>query len=109
MMNKVLETTKHVVDNSQHVKINRNNAEKFCRNLDLDALRTAAEGTLFDLPGQEDGKRVDFAFLINSLNFCYWGDPKWTVDVDGKKSDGAMGMDAALKRAINSGVPILDA
>lgn len=53
-----------------------------------------------------DDVGVDYFMLMNSLNFCYWGTPKWTVEYDGRKLDGAWGMFAALKRAIDEGFPI---
>lgn len=49
---------------------------------------------------------IDYFMLMNALNFCYWGSPKWTVEYNGKSYDGAFGMFAALKRAIEEGVPI---
>jgi len=46
--------------------------------------------------------------LFNTINFSYWGDPKWTIDLYGRQLDGAWGMLGALARAANERVPIFD-
>jgi len=37
--------------------------------------------------------------LFNTINFSYWGEPKWTIDFHGQPLDGAWGMLGALARA----------
>jgi hypothetical protein len=54
-------------------------------------------------------ERLDFILLFNSVNFCYWGSPKWTVEYGRGRYDGAWGMLAALRKALDAKVPLLDA
>jgi hypothetical protein len=54
-------------------------------------------------------QHIAFAFVYNALNFCYWGDPKWTVDIDGKQYDGSAAMWRSLQKAITSGYDLLSA
>ncbi len=47
--------------------------------------------------------------LFNAINFCYWGEPKWEVEFGGQWWDGSMAMLASIRRALDEGIPILDA
>jgi hypothetical protein len=47
--------------------------------------------------------------LFSSINFCYWGEPKWRVEYGGQTWDGSMAMMMAINRALNDGIPLLDA
>ncbi len=49
-----------------------------------------------------------FVFLFNALSFCYWGEPKWTIEYGDKTHDGAWGMILALGRAIDDGIALTD-
>ncbi|HET92292.1 MAG TPA: hypothetical protein ENN99_16360, partial [Chloroflexi bacterium] len=47
--------------------------------------------------------------LFNTINFSYWGDPKWTIDFRGQPQDGAWGMLGAIARAVqDEGFPLFD-
>jgi hypothetical protein len=46
--------------------------------------------------------------LFNTVNCCYWGDPKWQIEYQGQVWDGSMAMLTALRRALDEGRPILD-
>ena len=47
--------------------------------------------------------------LFDAINFCYWGEPKWEVEFGGEWWDGSMAMLASIHRALDEGLPILDA
>lgn len=108
-MNKVLETTKIVVDDSQFVSI------------DPVALKTActlyqpekssvwwADAAPFPVKELDLKNTIAFILLLNSINYCYWGEPKWTVEYCDKKLDGAWGAIASFYRALSEGFDLLD-
>jgi hypothetical protein len=43
------------------------------------------------------------------VNFCYWGTPKWHAQFHGEIWDGSLAMLAAIYRALDENVPLLDA
>ncbi len=43
---------------------------------------------------------VGFTVVSSAINFCFWGSPKWTIDVDGQKHDGSYALYQALFRAL---------
>ncbi len=35
---------------------------------------------------------INFLLIYDSINFSFWGDPKWTIDENGKQLDGGMAL-----------------
>ncbi len=109
MMNKVLETTKFVVDNSKFVKIDNINAIEFASTLNYEDVDHWLSEAPFDFNALDtDEEKLHFLFILDSTSFSYWGDPKWTLEYKNKQYDGAMGMIAVLGRAMEEDMPILD-
>lgn len=107
-MNNVLETTKFVVANSQSVKINIDRVADFAETFEHGSVHHWLSEAPFNFSHFSDNDKLHFLFVFNSLSFCYWGEPKWTIDFEGKSYDGAWGMIMALGRAIQEGYNILD-
>ncbi|XP_076638382.1 queuosine 5'-phosphate N-glycosylase/hydrolase [Colletes latitarsis] len=58
-------------------------------------------------PSPEDPKAVDWIFVLDTLNYSFWSkkdSSKWTVD----GQTGYFALCAAIKRAVDEGVPIVD-
>lgn len=108
-MNKILETTKFVVDNSISVKINREKITGFSKNFRHGNLPHWLSASPINYSHLDDADKLSFLLVFNSTSFCYWGEPKWTVKYNGEEYDGSWAMIAAIMRAIDEGKPILDA
>jgi hypothetical protein len=52
---------------------------------------------------------AQFMFVVDTLNFCFWGEPKWRIRYRGRWLDGYWALAASISRAIEDGLPILDA
>jgi len=109
MKNGILESIKPVIRLSKFVKIKKENIKVFCNNFRSCDLQYWMEASPFNLSDLSDKEKLNFIFVFNSLNFCYWGEPKWTIEYEGKKFDGAWAMIASLKRALKEGFPVLKA
>jgi hypothetical protein len=107
-MNKVLDTTEFVVKNSDLVKINHGRFVEFSDVFDHGAAKHWLSAAPFDFSHFGDEEKLHFIIIFNALSFCYWGEPKWTVEYNGKVYDGAWGMILALGRAIDEGVRLID-
>ena len=103
----ILDGIDWVVRRSQHVQIDQDCLVLVSADLDPDRLRLP-DWQVPVVPSWRDERLVDFFFLFNSINFCYWGEPKWTISFQGQPYDGAFGMMAALTRALEEGYPLLD-
>jgi isopentenyldiphosphate isomerase len=114
-MKEILNTTKYVVNNSRHVKINQDAIDKFVDNFDLQKINHWWNVAPIYLPDLEPEKRAMFLFLFDSISFSYWCDPIWQSENKGwqentwlgnynkKTSNGAWGLARNLTKAIING------
>jgi Queuosine salvage protein len=103
----VLKTTAQVVTKMRHVRISRPRIESVARVLAVRPLPVPAwnhEYHFFD--GSE--RTLIYLFLLDALNFCFWGEPRWTVEYQGKSLNGYWALAAALKRGVHTDARILD-
>lgn len=107
-MNPVLKSIKPVIRKSRFIKINRKNLLKFCEQFKLKKMPFWLNSTPFEVERLGDKKELNFLFVFDSLVFCFWGEPKWKVEYKGNFYDGAWGLLAALRKAIERGFPILN-
>jgi len=107
-MNKILETTKFVVGNSEHVGINKNNIVEFCRAFHHGNIQHWLSAAPFNFSDLTDNEKLHFLLVFNSISFSYWGEPKWTIEYKDEKHDGSYGLILALRRAIEENKPILN-
>lgn len=57
-------------------------------------------------------RTANWMLLVDSLNFCFWGEPdepRWSVEWRGQTWDGYYALAAACTRAMDEGVPLADA
>ncbi|MBI4983695.1 hypothetical protein HZC32_03565 [Candidatus Woesearchaeota archaeon] len=109
MMNQILKSIKTVIEKSKHVRINKANLRKICLKFNPNDGKYWMGESPVDLSKLDDKKRLNFIFVFNSINFCYWGNPKWTIEYQNKHYDGAWGMIASIGRTIDAQIPILNA
>jgi hypothetical protein len=107
-LNPVLNSTRYVVENADHVQI------------DKAAIRAYAEGfeirphgnwmkESFDLTDLSEEERMMLCTVFNSISFSYWGEPYWSVEYKGTSYDRASwSMVAAILRSKEEGKSLLD-
>jgi hypothetical protein len=103
----ILEGVEWVVNRNRHVRIDQDRLLHVSQELDPDRLQLP-DWQVPVVPAWRDERLVDFFLLFNAINFCYWGQHKWTISYQGQPYDGAFGMMAALTRALDEGYPLLD-
>ena len=108
-MIEILKTIEPVVARSRHVHLDRGSVAEVCDRFIPADVQYWMDAAPFDFSGMSDEEKCNFILVFSSVNFCYWGDPKWTVEHRGRKFDGAWGMVASLVRTIEAGMPMLDA
>lgn len=54
-------------------------------------------------------RTAQWVLVLDALNFSFWGEPRWEVLDRGEWVNGYWALAVALKRAVEEGVPILDA
>jgi hypothetical protein len=104
----VLKSTAHVVQCARGVKIDHNSIE---RTADLLVQQNIAPPAWNYERHYHDGteRTINYLFLLDALNFSFWGKPRWTIDFHGNKLDGYWALAAALKRAVEHTPYIVEA
>jgi hypothetical protein len=116
---KIADSVRFVVENAKHVRINKTKLMEFADSglLDTSGNGFQAKNWLESFPRRtnisrlnlSEKERLQFLLVLDSISFAYWGTPKWAIEYEGEKLDGARGLIAALTRALEEGKPILKA
>jgi len=108
--NKVLETTGRIIADPQYVTIDSERLDEVAQRFaQEDLIIPSWDAPVF--PEKSDEKTIDFFMLGNSINFAFTHfdtGEKYTTEFMGIPWKGAFGMWAALKKAVQDGVPLLD-
>lgn len=106
---KILDSIKFVVDNSEYVKINIDNLENAINLLDGNKNSSWLDNEELDIKSFSDRKKILYLILCESLNFCYWDtDVKWKIEYNGEWYSGSFGLFYAILKAILNGYDLLD-
>ncbi len=104
----VLKTTAPVVQHARHVRIDYARTERAANQLASTRVEPPAwnyEYHFFD----GTPRTGNYLFLLDALNFCFWGAPRWQVEHKGKLLNGYWALAASLKRAAEENPRVLDA
>ncbi|KAL0851594.1 hypothetical protein ABMA28_007375 [Loxostege sticticalis] len=103
------ESAEYIANNSKHVKIDEDGIYKLSaemlQSMKSNKLEIPETGASIQYPSKDDPHAVDWIFVADSLNFCFWsysGAEKWTVD----GHSGYYALEAALSRALKEGIDI---
>ncbi|MBI5651765.1 MAG: hypothetical protein HZC40_15180 [Chloroflexi bacterium] len=104
----VLKTAARVVEHARFVRINSRALERAADTLAQNPVAPPAWN--YELHYHDGTERtVNYLFLLDALNFCFWGKPKWRVEYRGKTLDGYWALAASLKRAAETNPDFLAA
>lgn len=108
MENLVLESTNFVVKNSKYVKINEIKINEFCKSFGESHINHWLSESPFDFSKLSKKDKLHFLLVFNAISFSYWGTPKWSVEYEGERFDGAWGMIVSIGKAFENGELILN-
>lgn len=106
----VLRSTREVVEAARAVSIDLDAVERTATLLAESRLSPPEwEGSLH----MRDGtwRTAAFVLVLDALNFCFWSQTplRWTIEYEGQSHDGYWALVAALRRALDAGLPLWDA
>ncbi len=107
----VLERATVVAEKSRHVQIAKQALVGFSRKLLADGIEVPRWNCLYHFCGKGE-ETVSYLLVLDSLNFCFWpvaGKAKWEIEYKSRKLSGYYALAAALRQAVESGVPITEA
>ena len=107
----VLETARFVAGQSQLVKINQEALVGFCDQIVVKDGKVPPWDAFHHYCGSKE-ETAFYLLVLDSINFCFWalsGKARWEIDHGSEKLSGYFGLAAALKQAVESGIPIIHA
>lgn len=104
----VLKTTAYVVEHARAVQIDHAALDRAADSLAEKEIAPPAWNYALHF---HDGtpRTVNYLFLLDALNFCFWGNPKWHIDFRGQHLDGYWALAASLTRAAQTNPDFLNA
>lgn len=85
-----------VAEWSEHVSIDRAALASYCKELVPEALRQSSEWDSELHFAGEDELTIAYVFVLDTVNFSFWGDPKWRRPYQGAWLDGYWALAEAL-------------
>ncbi len=92
MLNKIITSCKYVTDNSKSVKINEKNLDKFINQIKEIKLKHWLSFSPYNLLELPVNTIINFLLIYESINFSFWGNPKWKIDTPNGKEDGSIAL-----------------
>ncbi len=88
----VLESCSYVQKNSKHVNINSNKIKELVRSTDFSVSSHWLASNPFGIFDLDVKDIVNFLVIFDSIDFSFWGNPKWSIEKDKEKIDGAFAL-----------------
>lgn len=103
----VLESTRRVMDAARDVTIDQDAVERLAARL-ADRGVEAPAWRVWPHWWEDSDRAADYVLVLDALNFCFWGEPRWRVEYEGRVLDGYWALAACLRHALEADVPLLD-
>lgn len=94
----ILKDCQFVMDNSKYVTINYEVLDSFIKNIDCNNLKHWLSSNPYGILDLNIDFIINFLLVFTSINYSFWGDPKWTIETDDGLKDGS---DALLYCLLN--------
>ena len=89
MFDKIRSSCKYVMDNSQYVSINYSKLDEFIKKIDCSKLENWLLYNSYGLLKLNVETVVNFLLVFQSIDYSFWGDPKWTIETEEGLKDGS--------------------
>ncbi len=89
MLEKIIESCYYVTNNSKDVFINYDVLDNFILNIDCNNLKNWLSYNPFNILDLGIEKIVNFLLLFESIDYSFWGSPKWSVKTQDMVIDGS--------------------
>ncbi len=104
----VLRSTAAVVRAAQDVSIDMDAVSATAGRLARSGAAPPAWNTHYHYAGDERSV-ASFVLVLDTLNYCFWPEPRWEFDYEGERLNGYWALASSLKTAVLAGRAILNA
>lgn len=93
LLTKIEESSEYVSKNSKYVTINYETLDKIISNLDISKLTHWLDSNPFGILDMDYKDIINFLLIYHTIgNYCFWGEPKWTIETVNGNLDGSYAM-----------------
>lgn len=92
MLENIIICCNYVSKNSKHVTINEEKLNLFVENIKDIKMNHWLSSSPFGLLDLSVETIINFLLIYESINFSFWGEPKWTIDTNIGKLDGSIAL-----------------
>ena len=92
MLENIIISCNYVSKNSKHVTIDEEKLNLFVENIKDIKMNHWLSSSPFGLLDLSDETIINFLLIYESINFSFWGEPKWTIDTNIGKLDGSIAL-----------------
>lgn len=89
MLDKILVSCQYVMDHAEHVQICYDKLNDFIQTIELEKLNPWLSNNPYDLFSLDIEMLINFMLLYESINYSFWGNPKWTINTEEGLKDGS--------------------
>ena len=89
MLKQIIETSKYVVNNDKHVKINREKIDNFVNTIPDIKLQHWFASSPYNILELPIDVLVNLVLVFESIDFSFWGNPRWTIETEYGEIDGS--------------------
>lgn len=89
MLGKIKASCNYVTANSRYVSINYKKLDEYIKTIDCKKIKFWLNSNPYNLFDMEIDKIINFMLLFDSIDYCFWGQPKWTIETIEGKKDGS--------------------
>lgn len=96
MLENIIQSCKYISENSKHVSINEEKLNQFVKGIDnikMEHWLSSSPFGLLELPVETI---INFLLIYESIDFSFWGNPKWSIETTSGKLDGSIALLYAL-------------
>lgn len=89
MLDKVLNTCNYVHKNSKHVQIDESKLKNLTHQFNFEKPKHWLLTNPFGILDLDVESIINFLVIFDSIDFSFWGNPKWSVEFEKKSIDGS--------------------
>ncbi len=96
MLEKIKTSCNYVSTNSSCVLIDYEKLDEYIKTIDFQKIKFWLSSNPYNLFDMEFDKIINFLLIFESIDYCFWGQPKWTINTIEGEKDGSEALLYAL-------------
>ena len=89
MLESVIDSCKYVMDNAKYVTINYDKLNDFIMTINCKELKHLLSNNPYNILNLGIENVINFMLFFESIDYSFWGTPKWTIDTELGQKDGS--------------------